>query len=141
MWKRKFGKLEVMRLVLQDNRKRIIRDQEEIRFSSFSSFHLIGLIARTKSEKQLGKNASDDEDLIIKIDGKSFPKLGSKKALFNSPASFNAQGILSGKIKNPTEATHFHGQGVSQEWFLENIVPNSRFIKQIDDTFFYWSPN
>lgn len=52
-----------------------------------------------------------------------------------------AQDILSGNIKNPTEATHFHGRGVSREWFLENIVPNGRFIKQIDNTFFYWSPN
>lgn len=52
-----------------------------------------------------------------------------------------ARDILSGQIKNPTEATHFHGRGVSKEWFLDNIVPQGRFIRQIDDTYFYWSPN
>jgi len=52
-----------------------------------------------------------------------------------------AQGLLSGDIKNPSEATHFHGIGVTKEWFLENIVPKGRFIKTIDNTSFYWSPN
>lgn len=52
-----------------------------------------------------------------------------------------AKDILSGKIKNPTEATHFHGRGVSQEWFLRNVVPNGRFLRSIGDTYFYWSPN
>ena len=52
-----------------------------------------------------------------------------------------ARDIISGTIANPTEATHFHGRGVSIEWFLENVVPNGKFIRQIDDTFFYLSPN
>lgn len=52
-----------------------------------------------------------------------------------------ATGFLSENIFNPTEATHFHGRGVTKDWFLENIVPNGRFIRQIDDTYFYWSPN
>lgn len=52
-----------------------------------------------------------------------------------------AAGFLSGNIANPTEATHFHGRGVTKDWFLENIVPNGRFIRQIGDTYFYWSPN
>lgn len=49
--------------------------------------------------------------------------------------------LLSGKTKNPTDATHFHGRGVSKEWFLANIVPQGRWIRTIDDTSFYWSPN
>jgi len=49
--------------------------------------------------------------------------------------------ILSGEIKNSSEATHFHGRGVTKEWFMEYIVPNGRFLKKIDDTYFYWSPN
>lgn len=52
-----------------------------------------------------------------------------------------AKDILSGKIKNPTEATHFHGRGVSQEWFLQNVVPHGRSLHPIGDTYFYWSPN
>lgn len=52
-----------------------------------------------------------------------------------------AQGLLSGKITNPTDATHFHGTGITRDWFMTNIVPNGRFIRQIDNTSFYWSPN
>lgn len=52
-----------------------------------------------------------------------------------------AKELLFDKIQNPTEATHFHGRGVSKEWFMKNVVPNGRFIRQIDDTYFYWSPN
>lgn len=52
-----------------------------------------------------------------------------------------ASGILSGEIKNPTEATHFHGKGVTKEWFMENVVPNGKFLKKIEDTYFYWSRN
>lgn len=52
-----------------------------------------------------------------------------------------ASGIVSGRISNPTEATHFHGIGQSREDFEKNIVPNGKFIKKIGDTYFYWSPN
>ncbi|MFH1838209.1 MAG: cell wall hydrolase [Candidatus Kuenenbacteria bacterium] len=45
------------------------------------------------------------------------------------------------EIENPTLATHFHGIGVSMEWFEKNVVPNGNFLKKIGDTYFYWSPN
>lgn len=52
-----------------------------------------------------------------------------------------AEDIISGKLENLTEATHFHGGGVSTDWFLENIIPEGRFLRKIGDTYFYWSPN
>lgn len=52
-----------------------------------------------------------------------------------------ARKLLSGDLKNPTTATHFHGVGVTKEWFIENNVPNGKFLKKIGDTYFYWSPN
>lgn len=52
-----------------------------------------------------------------------------------------AQALITGAIQNPTEATHFHGIGVDQTWFMKNVVPHGRFLRQIDDTHFYWSPN
>jgi len=52
-------------------------------------WHLIKVSARVKSEKQRGKDKTDDEELMVRIDNKIFPKLGTKQALFNSPASFN----------------------------------------------------
>lgn len=52
-----------------------------------------------------------------------------------------ANSLLSGEILNSTTVTHFHGRGVSKDWFINNVVPNGKFLKQIDDTYFYWSPN
>lgn len=285
-----------MDLIFEDRKRRTINKEEEINFSSFSSFHLIAVTARAKGERQL--SATDDEDLTVEIDGKSFPRLDNQNRLVDSPASFSggrlhnlaktdyfltltfnpnlsakthylefeadrrpiprsisfdfggnppipktvptidnpkwtedfyddtaelllarlilgeaadqsreakvwvggcvlnrvaagawpdtihgvilqpdqydpfkrgdpnfsriidplndasevgvvawkesyeiATGLISGRIKNPTEATHFHGRGVSKDWFLENIVPKGRSIDTIDDTYFYWSPN
>lgn len=78
-----------MKLIHEDKQKRFIKDREEVKFSSFSSFHLISIGARARSEKQISKEATDDEELTVKIDGKAFPKLGSKEAFLDSPASFN----------------------------------------------------
>ncbi len=52
-----------------------------------------------------------------------------------------AQKLLSEEMINPTTATHFHGIGVTKEWFIEHLVPQGKFLKQINDTYFYWSPN
>ena len=52
-----------------------------------------------------------------------------------------AEEIITGKLANPTEATHFHGKGTTREEFERKIVPNGRFLKKIGNTYFYWSPN
>lgn len=52
-----------------------------------------------------------------------------------------AKDIISGKINNPTTATHFFGIGVIRDWFEKNVVPNGKFLKKIGNTYFYWSPN
>lgn len=52
-----------------------------------------------------------------------------------------AEDVISGKIKNPTRATHFHGKGVTRDWFEKHVVPNGEFLEKIGDTYFYWSPN
>ncbi|MBI4999446.1 hypothetical protein HZB97_01600 [Candidatus Gottesmanbacteria bacterium] len=90
-----------MVLVYEDTKRRVIKDREGINFSSFSSFHLVGITARLKSEKQLGERATDDEDLMVKIEEKSFPKLGGK-GTFNSPASFNG-----GELHNLAKTVYF----------------------------------
>ena len=76
------------RLVYQDKIERTIHGQEKIPFSSLSGYHLIVITARTKGEKQLGENVTDDEDLIVMIDNKTFPKRNSKD-LKDSPAAFS----------------------------------------------------
>jgi len=50
-----------------------------------------------------------------------------------------ASALVSGEILNPTTATHFHGRGITKEWFMKHIVPKGKFLKKIDDTYFYWS--
>lgn len=52
-----------------------------------------------------------------------------------------ARKLVSGELVNPTTATHFHGVGVTKEWFIEHVVPKGKFLKKIDDTYFYSSPN
>ena len=52
-----------------------------------------------------------------------------------------AEKIISGKIANPTTATHFNGIGVDRDDFIEKYIPQGKFLKQIGDTHFYWSPN
>ncbi len=52
-----------------------------------------------------------------------------------------AKKIILDKTNSPTEATHFHGIGITRKWFEEIVVPNGRFLKKIGDTYFYWSPN
>lgn len=91
-----------MNLVFEDKNKRTIGEKEEIVFSSFSSFHLISITARAKGEKQLNPAATNDEDLIVEIDGKTFPKLGTKNDLIDSPASFNG-----GKLHGLAQTIYF----------------------------------
>jgi hypothetical protein len=90
-----------MQLVFDDKKKRQIKNQEKIKFSSFSSYHLIVISARAKSEKQLGKEVSDDEDLTIQIDDRSFPKLNSNR-LKDSPAAFSG-----GRLHNLSKTIYY----------------------------------
>lgn len=84
----------LMLLIIEDKKTRIIKRKEEIKFSSSPGFHIIVLTARAKSEKQISSSATDDEDLTIQIDQKTFPKFNSSSAsrLINSPASINGGG-------------------------------------------------
>ena len=99
-----------MRLVLSDKTKRVIKGQQEIRFSSFSSFHLIKLTVRAKDLKQLEPGSSDDEDLTFTLDGRKFPKLNTKNDVINSPAAFSG-----GSIIDPTiGATNYYSTPIDK---------------------------
>jgi len=81
-----------MQLIYQDKQQKTIQGKEIITFPSFSSYHLIAITARAKSEKQLGSQGTDDEDLIVKIDNKTFPKFNSDR-LKDSQAAFSGGGL------------------------------------------------
>lgn len=108
-----------MKTVKEDRQKRIIKGQEKVKFSSYSSFHLIAITARVKGEKQLGNSATDDEDLTVYIDDKTFPKLGSNR-LIDSPAAFNG-----GKLHNLTKTVYFitYLQGKNHQLLLNADNP------------------
>lgn len=89
--------------------KKVIKVEEEIVFSSFSSFHLIVVTARAKGEKQLTEGSTDDEDLTATIDEKTFPKLGTTGDLIDSPASFSG-GQLHGLAKTIYFLTFLKGR-------------------------------
>lgn len=89
---RKYAILNLMLLIHEDKRKRTIKKQEEIKFSSTSPYHLIILTVRSKAEKQISDSSTDDEDLIVRIDDKTFPQIGSNK-LLNSPAAFSGAAL------------------------------------------------
>lgn len=91
-----------MRFITDDKQERIVDIHEEIGFSSTSAYHLIALTARVKGEKQLNGNTTDDEDLTVQIDGKSFPKLYSNNDLIDSPAAFSG-----GKQHNLSKTVYF----------------------------------
>lgn len=76
-------------ILLHEERKRVIKGQEKINFSSFSSLHLITISARVRGKKQISGDATDDEDLVIKIDGKSYPKLSDPARKIDYPAAFS----------------------------------------------------
>lgn len=89
------------RLIYQDKTERMIRDQEIINFSSHSSWHLIVITARAKGEKQLGEDITNDEDLTVKIDNKTFPKINSS-GVIDSPAAFSG-----GKLHDSAKTIYF----------------------------------
>ncbi len=111
-----------MQLIFEDTKKRIIKNREELKFSSISSFHLITVTARARSEKQISKGETDDEELVVKIDGKTFPKLSSKEALLDSPAAFNG-----GQLHNLSKAVYFLTflQGENHTITLETDEPHN----------------
>lgn len=91
-----------MQQVLVNKQRKRIRDGEEIKFSSHSALHLIAITARVKGKKQISIKATDDEDLIIKIDNNVFPKLTDPTKLIDSPAAFSG-----GQLHNLSKTVYF----------------------------------
>ena len=50
-----------------------------------------------------------------------------------------SQEILNGTILIQPEVTHFHDIRQSQDDFMK-MIPDGKFLKRIDNLFFYWSP-
>ncbi len=121
--------LEVVKLIKEDGQKRVIEGQEKINFYSSSSLHLIVVTARVKGEKQLDQQSTDDEDLTVQVDGKSFPKLSSSNNLVDSPAAFSG-----GKQHNLSKTVYFltYLSGRDHEIILKaDQPPNTATIESV----------
>lgn len=108
-----------MLLIYEDKKKRIIKNQKVINFSSSSTYHLIILTARAKGEKQISSSSTDDEELTLQIDDKTFPKLDSK-GLVDSPAAING-----GRLHNFSKTVYFltYLSGKDHKLFLNTDNP------------------
>ncbi|MBI5465060.1 hypothetical protein HY946_00425 [Candidatus Gottesmanbacteria bacterium] len=91
-----------MEKILTNKGRETINDQKEFKFESFSSLHLIIITARAKNRKQISGSATDDEDLIVKIDDKQFSYLSNPQRLVDSPASFSG-----GTLHNLSKTVYF----------------------------------
>lgn len=89
-------------LIFRDEKKRKVRGEEEIEFSSFSLFHLVAVTARAKSKKQISEEETDDEDLYVRIERRTFPKLTNPSRLIDSPAAFSG-----GQLHNLSKTVYF----------------------------------
>lgn len=90
-----------MKLIFDDQYKRLIKEKEDISFTVESGgLYLIYLSARARGEKQLG--SSDDEDLRVEIDGEKFPKLTDQERYFDSPTAFSG-----GQLHNLKKTVYF----------------------------------
>lgn len=91
-----------MRPILKREESEVVTGQKEFRFKTSYSLHLIVVAARVKSIKQISSTATDDDDLIVKIDGKGFPSLANSSRLLDSPAAFSG-----GTLHNLSKTVYF----------------------------------
>lgn len=80
------------------NESKRIKGPLDLTFTVSGGWCLIAISARVKSEKQRGEKETNDEDLAVKIDNKTFPHPSSESRLIDSPAAFSG-GQLHNKLK------------------------------------------
>jgi len=97
---------------------------------SDSAWYVIEISAKVKSKKQRRENETDDEELLVKIDNQTFPKIGSKQSLFNSPASF------SGGTMHDVEKTIYFILNLAKSEHIITLQPqhSAKVIKVSYDT-------
>lgn len=82
--------------------KRIEKKNKQILEAKKEGLYLIKISAKAKSEKQIGPQITDDDDLRLEIDKHKFPKLDNPQRYFDSPASFSG-----GQLHNLRKTVYF----------------------------------
>ncbi|MBI4653103.1 hypothetical protein HY750_02515 [Candidatus Kuenenbacteria bacterium] len=88
--------------------------------------YIIEISARARSQKQIGLNKTDDDDLRIEIDGRKFSKLDKKEGYFNSPASFSG-----GKLHNLKKIIYFLIYFSKSKHFIKFIPDKNPFLEEM----------
>jgi len=79
-----------MELITKDTLRKAMREQFDYSFAApKEGLYIIEISARARGEKQVGKDATNDDDLRIEIDGRKFPKLDNPTRYLDSPAAFS----------------------------------------------------
>lgn len=119
-----------MQLVLQDKNSRTINNKDEVAFYGNRLFYLVSVTARVKSEKQLN-DATDDEDLAVRIDGKGFGYDGETKANnFDAPFAFSG-----GQLHNLSKTVYFLTflEGTSHRIeYIADSPPNTAIVEKAE---------
>lgn len=86
---------------------------------------------------------NDDDNFLKIINPLGYKNVGESDKISWFECCKIAKFLISENNHSPTEATHFNGfrEQEDRDWYEKNIVPKGKFLKRIDDTYFYWSPN
>lgn len=108
-----------MKAILQEkfNKKIIERFSYKLDIVE-EGLYIVKIIARARSEKQIGLNERDDDDLRIEIDGRKFPKLDNPTRYFDSPAAFSG-----GKLHSLKKTIFFFAY-LSKEKHTLTFIPD-----------------
>lgn len=116
-----------MELIFQDITKRKIEKIFNYPFQiSKEDLYLIEISARARSERQIGEEETDDDDLRIEINSRKFPQLNNPTRYFDSPAAFNG-----GRLHNCKKTVIFLHQLSKGNHTLTLIPDREPFLEEI----------
>jgi hypothetical protein len=125
-----------MELIFQDITKSKIEKIFNYPFQILKEdLYLIEISARARSERQIGEEETDDDDLRIEINSRKFPQLNSPTRYFDSPAAFSGGRLHNCKktvifLHQFSEGNHTLTLIPDREPFLEEIKTSKGEIKE-----------
>ncbi len=116
-----------MQTIKEENFKKRINQKFDFSFDiPAEGLYLIDISARARSEKQIGNNESDDDDLRVEIDGQIFSSLSGKARYFDSPAAFSG-----GRLHNLKKTVIFLSQFSEGSHFLTFVPDREPILEDI----------